>query len=70
MFFYIVVIAFNGLIYAMGGVKSPTNVCQSVEIYNPNIDTWVIMELYKPVIGCNMIYAGVVIDRPPHFKTH
>ncbi|XP_060870526.1 ring canal kelch homolog isoform X2 [Metopolophium dirhodum] len=64
-----VVIAFNGLIYAMGGVKRSTTFYQSIEIYNPNTDTWVFMELDTNMPDY-IIYAGVVIDRPPHFKTH
>lgn len=52
----------------MGGVKS-SSFC--VEIYHPNIDSWEVMNYDEfDVTTDHKIYAGVVIDKPPHFETN
>ena len=64
--FKIGVVALNGLLYVMGGKFGSTHL-NSVEIYNPNTNTWELVE-YSINVG-DQINAGIVVDLPPHFQT-
>ena len=50
----------------MGG-ETDKSMIDTVEIYNPITNTWTIEKLSRTGV---QIYGGVVIDRPPHFKTN
>ncbi|XP_022162180.1 kelch-like protein 2 [Myzus persicae] len=64
-----VVIALDGLMYVKSGVKSAASA--NIEIYNPKIDTWEVMEFDESdVFPGYKIYAGMVINGPSHFKTN
>jgi len=56
------VVALDGLLYVIGGEVEITTI-NTVEIYNPITNTWIMEILSK--IGVH-IYGGVVVDRPPY----
>lgn len=58
--------ALNGLLYVIGG-KRGTTCLHSVEIYNPNTNTWNIEALSK---NFDQIIGGVEVDRLPQFRFH
>eukprot|EP00102_Acyrthosiphon_pisum_P023579 XP_016660789.1 PREDICTED: ring canal kelch homolog [Acyrthosiphon pisum] len=53
----------DGLLYVFGGEKE-SSIVDTVEIYNPNTNTWTLERLSRNKV---QIYGGVVIDRPLHF---
>jgi len=60
------VVAFNGLLYVIGGSDEHDSL-DSVEVYNPVSNTWNILEAS---MNAARTRAGVVaINRPPYFKT-
>lgn len=64
--FFIGVVALDGLLYVVGGDDGASNL-SSVEIYNPNTNSWSIL---STSMNIGRSYAGVaVIDKPPHFNT-
>ncbi|XP_029342498.1 kelch-like protein 3 isoform X4 [Acyrthosiphon pisum] len=55
----------DGLLYVMGGTTSSDNtLADSVEMYNPNTNTWNVMSSGSGIL----IYGGVVVDRPQHLN--
>ncbi|XP_022170916.1 ring canal kelch homolog isoform X5 [Myzus persicae] len=60
-----VVVALDGLLYVMGGLDKVKNILDSVEMYNPSIDTWKLME--NTINFTDEMDAAIVVDRPPHF---
>ncbi|XP_060872135.1 ring canal kelch homolog isoform X2 [Metopolophium dirhodum] len=60
------VVTFNGLLYVMGGFDGSTRL-NSVEIYDPNNNTWT-MELFPKCV--EVIKGAVVIDMPSHLRTY
>jgi len=62
-YIFIGVVALDGLLYVFGGDIDRTFV-DTVEIYNPNTNTWSIEPLSKNR-NANIFYA-VAVDRPPH----
>ncbi|XP_029344706.1 ring canal kelch homolog isoform X1 [Acyrthosiphon pisum] len=68
--FYIAVVVLDGLLYVMGGTDEDSTNLDSLEIYNPKTNTWKLVESSLNDVGLIEIIAGVVIDGPPHFKTH
>ncbi|KAL5238879.1 hypothetical protein ACI65C_006289 [Semiaphis heraclei] len=64
------VVALDGLLYVMGGRNLDSTHIDSVEIYNPNTNTWKLMESSINFIGLTKIKAGVVINGPPYFRTN
>jgi len=68
-FFYIGVVTLNGLLYVFGGekVKNPHH-C-SIEVYDPNTNTWS-MKILPKVNEDFQIYKGVVVNKPPNFITN
>ncbi|XP_016658264.1 ring canal kelch homolog isoform X1 [Acyrthosiphon pisum] len=64
------VVALHGLLYVMGGTDEDSTNLDSLEIYNPKTNTWKLVESSLNDVGLIEIIAGVVIDGPPHFKTH
>ncbi|XP_029342615.1 kelch-like protein 2 [Acyrthosiphon pisum] len=54
----------DGLLYVMGGEMEEPVVYNTVEIYNPNSNTWTTEILSR---NGERTYSGVVIDRPHHF---
>ncbi|KAF0690861.1 ring canal kelch isoform X2, partial [Aphis craccivora] len=59
------VVVSNGLIHVIGG-RNGKYVLNSIEIYNPKTNSWSLKILSKDV---GHVYSGVVVNRPPHFKT-
>ncbi|XP_022170913.1 ring canal kelch homolog isoform X2 [Myzus persicae] len=59
------VVALDGLLYVMGGLDKVKNILDSVEMYNPSIDTWKLME--NTINFTDEMDAAIVVDRPPHF---
>jgi len=57
-FFDTGVFAFDGLLYVMGGIHGIFNV-DSVEIYNPDTNTWSIKTFST---SFSQIYGAVVVD--------
>ncbi|CAI6373712.1 unnamed protein product [Macrosiphum euphorbiae] len=57
------VASLNGLLYVMGG-ESDESINDTVEIYNPNTNTWTLERLSRNEVK---IYGGVVVDRPHHY---
>eukprot|EP00102_Acyrthosiphon_pisum_P025033 XP_016662243.1 PREDICTED: ring canal kelch homolog [Acyrthosiphon pisum] len=53
----------DGLLYVFGGEKE-SSINDTVEIYNPNTNTWTLEKLLRNEV---QIYGGVVVDRPLHF---
>lgn len=51
--------ALDGLLYVVGGKKDEEMV-ESVEIYNPNTNTWSIEEMSKSM---GEIVGGVIVDK-------
>jgi len=49
------------------GGKNISTTSNSVEIFNPKTNTWKLIEHFKE--DDMQLYAGVVIDKPPHFIT-
>ncbi|XP_060870645.1 kelch-like protein 2 isoform X2 [Metopolophium dirhodum] len=56
------VVALDGLLYVMGGESVVGSIIDTVEIYNPNTNTWTLERLSRNKV---QIYGGVVVDRPP-----
>ncbi|CAH1712397.1 unnamed protein product [Aphis gossypii] len=65
MFFGVVVL--DGLLHVIGGMNNEDLHLNSTEIYNPKTNTWSLKTLLKDV---DWVYSGVVVNRPPHFKTY
>ncbi|KAF0753588.1 kelch-like protein 2 isoform X2, partial [Aphis craccivora] len=63
------VVTLNGLLYVFGGekVKNPHH-C-SIEVYDPNTNTWS-MKILPKVNEDFQIYKGVVVNKPPNFITN
>lgn len=61
-----IVIALDGLLYVMGGSNEQCLDLDSVEIYNPNTNTWSLETLPENV---SRIVSGLVVDKSPHFIT-
>jgi len=60
------VVALDGLLYVVGGDDGASNL-PSVEIYNPNTNTW---SMLTTSMNIGRSYSGVVvIDKPLHFNT-
>ncbi|KAF0696780.1 ring canal kelch, partial [Aphis craccivora] len=59
------VVVSNGLIHVIGGFNNE-DILNSIDIYNPKTNTWSLKTLSKYV---GHVYSGVVVNRPPHFKT-
>ncbi|XP_016659557.1 ring canal kelch homolog isoform X2 [Acyrthosiphon pisum] len=59
------VISLDGLLYVMGG-DTDSYAVDSVEIYDPNTNTW----SKRETLLTDQIYNGVVVHRPPHFRTN
>ncbi|CAI6371272.1 unnamed protein product [Macrosiphum euphorbiae] len=57
------VVALDGLLYVMGGRSDGSFYNDTVEIYNPNTNTWTLERLSRNEVK---IYGGVVVDRPHH----
>jgi len=57
----------NGSLHVIGGCDDKEVVLNSIEIYNPKTNTWSLKTLSKDV---GWVYSGVVVNRPPHFKTY
>ncbi|KAL5240439.1 hypothetical protein ACI65C_007849 [Semiaphis heraclei] len=55
------VFALNGLLYIIGGRNIEGNSLNSVEIYNPNTNTWSMKTLSSDV---GRIYATIAVNRP------
>ncbi|XP_029344977.1 kelch-like protein 3 isoform X1 [Acyrthosiphon pisum] len=60
------VVTFNGFLYVIGGFDGSTNL-DSVEIYDPNSNTWTMEPL--PTSG-EVIHGAVVIDMPSHLRSY
>ncbi|XP_060877606.1 kelch-like protein 3 isoform X2 [Metopolophium dirhodum] len=60
-----VVISLDGLLYVMSG-DTDSYMVDTVEIYDPNTNTWSKGETFST----DQLYGGVVVHRPPHFKTN
>ncbi|XP_008189703.2 kelch-like protein 2 [Acyrthosiphon pisum] len=58
------VVALDGLLYVMGGETDDSIYSDTVEIYNPKINTWTMERFSRSGVD---IYGGVVVDRPPNF---
>lgn len=55
------VVALNKLLYVVGGDDGTSNL-SSVEVYNPEQDTWTLLPAH---MGIGRSYAGVaIIDKP------
>lgn len=65
-FFYLGVFTLHGLLYVIGGSHEFTHL-DSLEIYNPKSNTWSKATLSK---GAGNIFDGIVIDKPPLFRTN
>lgn len=60
------VFTLDGRLYVIGGKQNST-ILNSVEIYNPDTNTWSMETL--PVSG-TQIYGAVVVNRPSCFRTN
>jgi len=62
------VVVVDGLLYVMGG-EAESKMCNTLEIYNPNTNTWSMEILSRGKNdGTNIkLYGGVVVDCPPTF---
>ncbi|KAE9545636.1 hypothetical protein AGLY_001179 [Aphis glycines] len=61
------VVVLNSLLHVIGGLNNEGVVLNSIEIYNRKTNTWSLKILSKHV---GRVYSGVVVNRPPHFKTY
>ncbi|XP_060870638.1 ring canal kelch homolog isoform X2 [Metopolophium dirhodum] len=57
------VVVLDGLLFVIGG-EIESSIVDTVEIYNPNTNTWTTMRLSRNEV---QIYGGVVVDRPLQF---
>ncbi|XP_060874118.1 ring canal kelch homolog isoform X2 [Metopolophium dirhodum] len=60
------IVTFNGLLYVIGGIDESINHLDSIEIYDPNNNTWTLDTLPTSEKG---IYGAVVFNLPSHFRT-
>ncbi|KAL4085445.1 hypothetical protein QTP88_027304 [Uroleucon formosanum] len=58
----------DGLLYVMGNTNSSNML--TIQIYNPNTNTWKLIKSCTGVVDSRLIYSVVTIDRPPYFKTY
>ncbi|XP_016658814.1 ring canal kelch homolog [Acyrthosiphon pisum] len=58
------VVTFNGLLYVMGGFDG-FNRLDSVEIYDPKINTWTMEPLSTTE---EVVYGAIVVYSPPHLR--
>ncbi|XP_050061412.1 kelch-like protein 2 isoform X2 [Aphis gossypii] len=67
--YYPGVVALNGLLYVFGGEKDKNSNYCTIEVYDPNTNTWSMKIL--PKINKNFqIHKGVVVNIPPNFITN